>query len=255
MRVFFRTTIWLLGLVLVWFSPVGADEMAGPASIQRLTVRGAATLKVPADQLRLRVGVVTEAGTVKDALSRNNDQVAAVIDALQKLGLTKKEYRTGQFQIQPRWSPRPREMPENWRPHIIGYTVHNSLNIETRQISLAGPIVGAVGQAGANEIDALSFDLADPRKVQSEAIRKATANALEDAATLAASASVRLVRILSLNLENASAAPMPVRSDAFALKTLMTGSAPVPPIESGDVTVRAAVVLIYQIENKKKQGM
>ena len=219
--------------------------------VAKLTVRGDAQLHKPADQLRLNVGVVTEATQAGEALQENSRRMADVVEALEEVGLTKGEYSTGQFHLQPQYSRRPRQAGPEWRPQIIGYQVTNTLSIKTKRLDLAGELIEAANQAGANSIGAIGFDLADPRTHRAEAIAAAAANALADAHSLAEAASVQLVRIITITLDEA-AHWQPIRTMA-AREGLaaMTPPAPAPPIVPGKITVRASVTIIYEIAPKR----
>jgi len=223
---------------------VAADE---GETLARLTVRGEAAIDVPADQLRMDIGVVTDGETAQAAMDRNTVEMEQVVAALAAAGLTEAEYRTGQFQIQPQRAPRPRDAAPDWRPLIVGYTVTNRLSIKTTKIDLAGKLIGAASGAGANTIDAIAFDLADPRSHRAAAIATATANAIADAMALAEASAVRLVRVLSLTLDEASTIPRPMRAMALAEGMAMAMPAAEPPITPGDVTVRAGVSMVYEI--------
>ena len=221
-----------------------ADEV--DAVVPVLTVRGDAQLDKPADELRIRVGVVTESDEATIALRENSRQMNDVIDALKKTGLTDKEYQTSQFQIQPMYTRRPRQAPVDWKPKIVGYRVSNSLNVKTKKLELAGELIQAANEAGANSIDSISFGLADPRTHRAEAIRAATANALTDARTLAEAAGLRLVRVLSITLDQAAAPPPIPIMQRMSAGMAMAEAAP-PPIQPGDVTVHANVTVVYEI--------
>ncbi len=234
----------LASICLLQLAPAAiADDVE--AVVPVLTVRGAAQLEKPADQLRIRVGVVTESDEAPTALRENSRQMNDVIDALKRTGLTDKEYQTSQFQIQPVYTRRPRQAPVDWKARIIGYRVSNSLNVKTKKLDLAGELIQAANEAGANSIDSISFGLADPRTHRSEAIRVATANAIADATTLAAAAGLRLVRVLSITLDQA-AAPRPIPIQRMSAGMAMAEAAP-PPIQPGDVTVHASVTVQYEI--------
>lgn len=247
--------IWSAVLSVITFmgcsAPAVAGTGGGPGHVPQLTVRGEALVHVPADQLRLKVGVVTDDKTAESALERNTASLRDVVEALGKVGLTGDDYQTGLFSIQPKWSSRPRQAPQDWRPGIVGYTVTNSLDIKTKKFRLAGKIIEAVSEAGANSIDTMIFDLSDPRTSRAEAIRKASAHAMADAETLAAAASVRLVRVLSLSLDHAVATPVRIRTEAMTEGAALARQSAVPPIASGEVTVQASVLLIYEIAEKK----
>ena len=221
----------------------------GDEIVPSLTVRGDAQLEKPADELRIRVGVVTESDEAPTALRENSRQMNDVIDALKKTGLTDKEYQTSRFQIQPMYTRRPRQADATWKPKIIGYRVSNSLNVKTKKLELAGELIQAANEAGANSIDSISFGLADPRTHRAEAIRAATANALTDARTLAEAASLRLVRVLSITLDQA-AAPPPIPLQRMSAGMAMAEAAIPPPIQPGDVTVHANVTVVYEIAER-----
>lgn len=237
----------LLAAALAGCAATGArahDENAADMP-PTLTVRGEAELDKPADRLLLRVSVVSESEVAGEALTDNNSRMHAVVSAVTKTGLTDKEYQTGRFQLQPVYSRRPARLADpDWRPQIISYRVTNTLAIKTQRLELAGDLIQAANDAGANAIDSIAFDLADPRKHRAEAISAATANALADAGALAEAAGVRLVRIRTLTLDESGPRPIYLQRG----RTTAMEAAAAPPIAPGTVTVRAAVTVVYLIE-------
>jgi uncharacterized protein YggE len=217
----------------------------------RLTVRGEAELRRPADQMRIQVGVVSEAKEAGAALRDNSERMAAVVKAIAKAGLTEDEYQTGRFRIRPTYSRRPRQPQPDWKPMIIGYEVTNTVIIRTGKMDLAGSLIETANAAGANTVEVTGFDLADPRTHRAEAIGEATRHAIDDATTLAAAAGVDLVRIVSINLDRT---PPPV-ADAYMARgrAAMAEAGSTPPISPGDVTVRASVTIVYEIDQKHPQ--
>ncbi len=241
----YRELVTVLCALLAATTAFGHDD-GGLDDLPQLTVRGDATLHKPADQMRLRVAVVTEADEATAAVSQNNRRMADVIAAIEKAGLDKTEYQTGRFSIQPRYSRRPRQADATWTRRIIGYGVTNSLAIRTMKLDLAGKIIEAANNAGANSIDAISFDLANPRTHRAEAIAAATGNARSDAAILARAADVRLVRIISIHLGSGGAPPPGPRM--FRAESMVAASVvSAPPIQPGDVPVQASVTIVYEI--------
>jgi uncharacterized protein YggE len=59
------------------------------------------------------------------------------------------------------------------------------------------------------------------------------------------------VKVLSLKLDDAVATPVRIRTEGLSQRAAMAMDVAEPPISSGDVTVRASVHLIYQIEQKE----
>lgn len=216
-------------------------------TIPRLTVNGQAELEKPADQLRIRLGVVTENAEAETAMAENSERMQQVIEALADVGLTPDEYQTGRFQIQPIHSRPPRSPEPDWRPRIVAYRVTNSLNIKTQQLDKAGELLQAATEAGVNNIESVNFDLANPRVHRAEAITVAATNARFDAEALAQAMGVRLVRVLSVNLDHAFVQPMPYERLGMERAVAADVMVASPPIHPGDVTVRANVTVVYEI--------
>lgn len=231
----------------LWTSTlVALLALAAPAAAQDspfLTVAGQARLERPADELRLQLAVVTEAAEAAAAMAENSDQMERVLAALSDAGLDDRETSTGRFSVSPRYSPRPPQPASDWQPHIVGYRVENSVQVETAKIELAGKLIDVAVRSGANSVNSISFGLRDDRAYRKEAISEATAHARADALAMAEAAGVRLGRLLSARLDDAAAPPVPVRmrAESFAV------AASAPPIDPGDVSIHARVTLTYGI--------
>ncbi len=216
----------------------GAQQMALP----QLVVQADGQVKVNPDQMQMRLGVVTESETAGVALEQNNQQMAAVMQMLEGIGIAYAEMATGQFQVRPEWSRPPRPTPANWQRQIIGYQVSNELLITTTQVDLAGKLLSSAQQAGANQIGGLQFGLADPTAQRQKAIEVATEKAIRKAKTMAAAAGVELGAVQSLSLNQNGGGGQP---------RLMMASADSVPIATGKVEVSAAVTIVYRLKEKK----
>lgn len=212
----------------------------------QMTVRGEAELDKPADQLRMSIGVVTENADATKALEDNSEAMQGVVDALKTAGLKDGEYQTGNFRITPQFSRRPARADENWRPEIVSYQVMNTVDVKTKKLELAGDLIQAANKAGANTVSGVSFDMADARTHRAEAIREATKNARDDARILADAAGVKLVRVLSVRLDDAQ--PISEYRSQMRMAGDAAMSAPPPSITPGDVTIRASVTIVYEIK-------
>ena len=238
-------------LVLLLFellagSPVLADENC--ENSPTLQVRGEAVLEVPADELRLSIGVSSSGKSVEQALQQNSQALQRVEQALREAGLEQGEYSTGRFSLQPNWSPRPRNAESDWRPEIVGYTVQNSLQIKSTKLDQAGPWIEAASRAGANEIGQLVFGLANPDQHRERAIRSATEQARADARALAEAAGVKLTRILNAQLDPAGQTPVVRMTNQPLVRSMAAELAP-PIIAPDDLQVRAEVSIVWQISD------
>ncbi len=214
----------------------------------KLTVRGEATIYKPADQVELNVSVVTQDPDSKKAVQANNEKMRKVIDQLDGSGLTSKEYQTGQFNIQPIYHyPSPKEDSKEG-PTITHYEVTNTIKIKTQKLDLIEKIIGVAVQSGANRLNQINFDLADPQQFRDEVIQLAARHAFADANSLAQAAQVRLVRVLDLALDSNQHYPVPRMMMAKAEYAAGSYDA---PIEAGQVELKASVNVVFEIDGKK----
>lgn len=211
-----------------------------------ITVQGEAELWFPADRLNLQVGVLTTGDIAERALQENTAAMQQVEAALRLVGLKDDEFETGRFQIQPQWASRPRQAGDEWKPKIIGYSVTNSMTVRTRQIELAGKIIESCAAAGANTVDSIFFDLANPQTHRSQVIAAATAAAVADAVAVAKAASVTMKQVLSIRVDDTPSTPYLLQRKGFAeMASADTGAS--PPIAPGNIPLKSHVSIKYQI--------
>ena len=211
---------------------------------QQLRVQAEGRVEATPDQLRLRLGVITEATDAGQAVSANNQRMTGVMAMLDDLGLDQKDLATGQFQIQPQWSQPPRPTPANWQREIVGYRVSNDLWIRTTRIDLAGRLLGLAHLSGVNQVGNLQFTIADQDNYQQQAMTLATQKALRQAQVLATAAGAELGIILSLTLDTPSgfSGASPLMAEARMLTA--TDAVPVTP---GNVDIQAIVTIIFEL--------
>jgi len=237
----------LMMISILLFLPLlawGAD--GNEAAPGRLHVQGHAELRVPADQVQVRVGVTNEAEDVDKALEANNSAMLQVKKELLSAGLQEHEYSTSRFQLRPRWSTRPRNATGSWRPEIVGYSVQNSLDIKTTRIESLGKLIAAARKGGANDIGDIRFSLSEPRKYRRQAIAQAVEYARADAANASQSAGRKLGDILRITIGPREPSPVTPLAEAAMPRAMAADT--VPPIFSpGDLRVTATVSLEFAL--------
>lgn len=212
----------------------------------KLSVNGTALVHKPADEVNFTVSIQSQGTTAEEALTENNAKMHALVSGLQEVGLEKGEYYTGQFSIQPVYTPYPKLPPPDWKQAIIAFDVTNSLSIKTAKLDLTPLLIDAAGKAGATQITGISFGIKDPQQFRSEAILQATSNAMQDASAMADAANIRLIRVLDIKLEQPEMYPRP----GLELRFMAKGASNSPFIEAPDVDIRASVTIVYEIASK-----
>ena len=197
--------------------------------------------------MRVSVGVVTEGPSADQAAESNAAKTKAVLTAVQGLRLKDLKLKTTRYQVQPQWDY------ERKPPKLVGYQVHNTVEVtweqaESAKLALWVPrIIQAALANGANSMDELAFYRQDRSALEQQALGQATEQALAKAKVVARAAGVRLRRIATLTTQPTEVPPvfMPPRALAFgaaAEKQLA------PPVEAGESKVGARVTLAYEIE-------
>ena len=207
-------------------------------SVRRPFIRavGSASVSAKPDQVRIDLGVVTQAATAQEASTQNAAQVAAVLDKLRSAAGAGADIKTISYTLNPNYiSPQ-----GGGAPILQGYTATNIVEVSTDNLASAmiGNIIDAGIAAGANRVQSVQFLLKDNQPVQAEALRMAAARARSQVEAIASGLGVKPGAVLSAE-EGSSYNIQPLGA------TANTGAA--TPILPGLIEVRATVTLELEI--------
>jgi uncharacterized protein YggE len=211
-----------------------ASAQVQPIVPPAITVVARGEVQVAPDRARVQVGLETKARTANAAAAENNRKQAAIIKALQALGIPAAQIKTINYSVQPeqRWDPKEQ------RTILDGYRVSNIVSVETDKLDQAGPIIDAGLSNGANRIAGLEFLVKDRAKAEDAALAEAVASARRQAEVAAKAAGGMVADLLELIvMESGRPEPMPMLAMAK-----MAGDAAAPtPISEGMSTVTVSV--------------
>jgi uncharacterized protein YggE len=204
-----------------------------------VTVSGSGEMKVKPDMAVVTSGVTTEAATAKAALTKNNAAMAAVMKALKDAGIDEDDIQTSNFSVSPVYaSPQPGHASS---PQISSYQVSNQVTVRIRKLSGLGSTLDSLVQAGSNQVNGISFDVADPSSVTNEARRKAIADARAKAELYAGAAGASVGSVMQIS-EVSMSPVMPVRYRMAEVAT--DASVPMAP---GMNTLTANVTVTFEM--------
>lgn len=222
----------------------GAFAIPAPALAQSdtpaprlITITGTGDVRAAPDQAQLSAGVVSEAKTAAAALTDNNNKMAAVFAALRKLGVPGKDIQTSGFSVAPQYPP----YNSKEERHITGYQISNTVTVKLSEMKKLGQALDALVAAGANQVNSVSFSIADPAAALARARAEAVKDARTEAETYARAADVSLGPIQSIS-EPSGEGPRPM----FAV-TAMRAAPEGVPVAAGEQTVSASVTISWQI--------
>lgn len=209
-----------------------------------LSITAVGRASAPADEVVVVMSVVTETESVDEAVRDNNRRSQTVADALRRLDLGENAVTTSGFRVTPRYRY---DKNSGRQIGITGYTVTNTVQVKTAKIELAGKIVEAGVDAGANEILSMTFGLRNPDAVRKVAIRDAVRTARDEADAAADAASLRIAGVQNLNIQPDFGRPM-YRMEAARSMAADAGGVGETPTNPGLIEVTANVTIEYRIE-------
>lgn len=214
-----------------------AVPMAAGAETALITVTGEASVPVQPDVATLSLGVTTQSATATEAMAANTAALTAVLSRLKAAGIADRDLQTSNLTLNPNWVG----YESGATPTIAGYTASNQLTVRVRALDTLGVVLDAAITDGANTLNGLTFELADPKPRMDEARRAAVADAMARARLLVEAAGASLGRVEQITEGGGFVNPQPMfRQDAAA--------SPVP-VAGGEISVTSTVTMVFQIKD------
>lgn len=207
-----------------------------PTGVATLAAEGTGTVLAAPDIVIIDIGVSTRGDTPAEALAGNNTEMRRVIDAVIAAGVPETDIATSNFSISPLYDDQ-YGTRGNAGPAIVGYEVSNQVTVRIAGVETSSAILDQVVAAGANRINSIRFDIAEPQPLRDQALAAAIAEARRQAELMADAAGVTLVRIIGVS-SYANAQPMYERAFAALEST---------PIMGGQQAVTATATVTYEI--------
>ena len=216
-------------------APVSGQAFAG-AGPSTITVVADGQAKGAPDVATLNLGVQTTGSTAAEAMSNNTAAMSKVVDQMKSMGIAEKDLQTQGLNVFPITGP---QTPNDTTPpeKIRGYRANNTLNVTVNDLSKAGALLDAAIQAGANTSGGINFGLKDSSALREQAEQQAASAARAQADSIAKSMGVHITGAVSVS-ESVANRPLPAGVASAA-------SAPVTPIQPGQMTVSVQLQASY----------
>lgn len=218
--------------VLLTVSAFAAQEPA------KVVARGEGSASAKPDEVRIQIGVTTQAATAQEAGAQNAKQSSAVIAELkQQLG-TAGEYQTMNYSLHPTY----RSQRDGGKPTIAGYQANNTVEVRLSDVSAAAKAIDAATKSGANQIQGIHFSIKDEQKIRSAALAEAATQARSNAQALASALGLKIVRLV--RIEDGQRSPIvPMRAEMMMMKADTAQT----PVEPGVIEVKATVTVTAEV--------
>lgn len=233
----------IFALALAATAAFPAMSVAADNPPPRIVVMGEGEATVAPDMALLSLSVMREAPSARDALTANNEAMAAVIAAMKELGIEPRDLQTSGIQISPRYDyiNKPDGTQE---AKLAAYQVTNTISIRVRDLAKTGEAIDKAVSLGVNQGGGISFVNDDPAATITEARKRAVQDAMAKAKTLAEAAGVQIGSILEISEQSYSPAPAP-----FMYKALPEDAAAAVPVEAGENAYKIQVNVTFELKD------
>lgn len=191
-------SVLIAGALLVGGAGVSGISVTSTAyadqDVQRnvVNVVGKGEISVKPDIAYLSIGVDTQAETAASAQKANAEKIQKITNLLKNTWkIADKDIQSVSFYVQPNYTYNDKEGQK-----VKGYTAHHTLQVTYRDLSKIGNLLDDASNAGANNIDNVSFSVENREQYEEQVITKAMANADLKAGAIAKAAKRQLGMVL-----------------------------------------------------------
>jgi uncharacterized protein YggE len=234
-RYVFLLGVLLLGTLLAACAP--SSITVQPQPFQRtITVTGTGKVTLTPDIAYINIGVHSQDASASAAMTANNTSAQAVIAAIKAAGVADKDIQTTDFSIYPQ-----QQYDRDGKITGILYMVDNTVYVTVRDLTKLGGLLDASVTAGANNINSITFDVADKTDALSQARLAAVADARKQADELTGATNVSLGDVQTISYYD-STPPVTIQYARAA------GADSGVPIQAGSMQITTTVTIVYEIK-------
>lgn len=155
----------------------------------KITVKGTGEVRVSADTAVISLGVNARDKDVLTAQQKVNESIAAIRQALIDHGVKEENINTEFINIYAIYDY------NNDQEQLAAYNASSTLAIRVTDMESVGTLIDICFAAGANTLNGISFSASDTEEANTEALKKAVADATKKAEIMAESAGLKITGI------------------------------------------------------------
>jgi len=188
------------------------------AGESQVVVSATGRVSIKPDMAKFGVVVKSDARTADQAAAEAAEKYRTVQNSLRTAGITLEDAPTESYTVAPRWE---------WDPVLgksvlKGYSARHTIMVRVRNLEKTGRAIDAVVQAGADEVQSISFSSSHYDALRQEALALAVENARRDAAIMSKAAGGRIGQLIEVSVSQ------PAYRDRPQIEAMAMRAAPSP---------------------------
>lgn len=203
-----------------------------------IRVNGEGEVTVVPDQVLMQIGIQTDDKDLKKAKAENDEKTRNFLAMLKKYRVQDKDIQSNQIRMSPQYSW------INQRRVFETYQVHRDFHVKIRNLETYDQIMSGAIDAGMDLASGIQFQSSRQKELESEARKKAVANALEKAKELISPLNQTVGKALSIE-ETGGVQPQYLRRADMKMAD-MSGAA--PTIAAGESKIISQVSVKFELK-------
>jgi len=218
---------------------------AAPEQSRRtLTVTGTADVSVKPDICYISFGVETiNKKSAREGYRANSQLMNALSAAVKSAGIEPKDIQTSSFSVTPQYHYE----DSGHRRVFDGYRVYQSLDVNVRDLEKASTVLDAGMDAGATQVNNVTFAVENPKKYTADAMVEAVKAAQAKAQTMADLTGVKLGKPISISESEPNSYNL-YNAQANVALDRASGGEDTPNLQPGEFKLNRTVYITYEIE-------
>lgn len=209
-----------------------------------LAVTGTAEVSVKPDICNISFGVETfHKKSAREAYRGNAEVMTALSAAVLATGIESKDVQTSGFTVTPQYH----YDNDNHRRVFDGYRVYHSLDVNVRDLNKASAVLDAGMDAGATQVNNVSFAVENPKKYTADARVEAVKAAQAKAQTMADLTGVKLGKPISISESEPGGWGQYYAQSNVALDRAASAEES-PGLQPGEFKLTRTVYITYEVE-------
>lgn len=240
----------LIAALLAGLLVIGvASFMPGPAQVQgaeteaserTLTVTGRGHLEVKPDTAVVSLGVSELRQSPMEAYNALNASITKIADALKAMGIKEDQIQTSVFSLNAEY-----DWTQDGGRRMVGYRATNTLSITTQELDKVANLIQAAVEAGANDLNGVSFSVKNSDKLLEEALKLAVSDAKAKANLVAGELGAKVLQVKSVSIQDQGTSL--VKANREMAMDGLAAAAPVP-VYSGTTNFSATVSVTFELQ-------
>jgi uncharacterized protein len=230
----------LIAIALL-FTTIATAHAEDAKMIRTISLSGHGEVRAVPDLAVINMGVMSSAPSAREALDANTKAMTDLMAVLSATKIDRKDIATSNFSVNPRLDY---GQNNGQPPKVLGYDVSNTVSVTLHQLDQIGNLLDKAVSSGSNQINGISFSIANPQSAMDEARKAAVTDAKRKADLYTAATSVSLGNVISISEGGAYQPPQPMMMQA---KAASSDGASVP-IAQGEQVIAVDVNMVWEIK-------